>query len=129
MIRGIGYWHFINAQWDDGWPICPGKPDYYPHVLHPSRIYFIPRYGAERGNQGNQPNKRATETMPNVLLRSNFTSADVYFNDCLQQLSNGLASRIISGGQVMAEQLTVTPTRSGGAIASVPDCFRFRRGQ
>lgn len=94
MIRGIGYWHFINAQWDDGdgWPICPGKPDYRPHVLHPNRIYFIPRYGAERGNENNQPNKRATETMPQVLLRSNFTTADVYFNDCLQQLSDRLAT-------------------------------------
>lgn len=28
----------------------------------------------------------------------------------------------------MAEQITVTPARSGGAIASAPDEFRFRRG-
>lgn len=28
----------------------------------------------------------------------------------------------------MAEQITVTPARSGGAIASAPDGFRFRRG-
>ena len=28
----------------------------------------------------------------------------------------------------MAEQIAVTPARSGGAIASAPDGFRFRRG-
>lgn len=105
IIRGIGYWHYINPQWDDNWPVCPGKPDYYPHVLHPNRIYFIPRYGAERGNQGNQPNKRATETMPNVLLRSNFTTADVYFNDCLQQLSNGLANGGLNYADILLNNL------------------------
>lgn len=114
LIRGIGYWHDVNPQWDDvetyggplAFPPCVGKPQYYFDV-HTDRVAFIPRMAAEKGNQGNRPNDRATETMPEVLLRSNFISAEVFFNHCLQELTDSLADSGVTCNNILLNNIYV----------------------
>lgn len=123
IIRGLGVYHDKNPLRQYGF--CNGVIPFDYDVTDPNHIAFTPfkssahEVDGGKGNVGNKPNDRATDTM-STYMQSQTTSGvsiPLYFNDCIQGMINAKASTEPNIETVIRSVFSNT-----GSCGTVPPC-------
>jgi hypothetical protein len=130
ILRGLGVYHDRFPQYRPGVPspevpFCPNvQPFYYDISSAPARVAFTPYFSSAhevdggKGNVGNKPNDRATDTMGTYMQpRINGVDVPLYFNDCIQGMINAKASTEPNIETVIRSVFSNT-----GSCGSAPPC-------